>query len=131
YRQLRKSNAFIDRRFGEDDESLTADEKALLRFQKQRLKELAGGKFTLPDEEGGEGGEQLTHMGQSLAELDDAQEGWGSDDEGDRRLDEELTRDFHFGGGLFERKAGGGGGEEGEEGDEGGQPHKKSKKEFT
>lgn len=58
----------------EDDESLTADEKALLRFQKQRLKELAGGKFTLPDEEGGEGGEQLTHMGQSLAELDDAQE---------------------------------------------------------
>lgn len=27
----------------EDDESLTADEKAILRFQKQRLKELAGG----------------------------------------------------------------------------------------
>lgn len=31
----------------EDDESLTAEEKALLRFQKQRLKELAGSKFAV------------------------------------------------------------------------------------
>lgn len=55
-------------------------------------------------------------------------QGWGSDDEGDARLDEELTRDYHFGGGLFEKKAGGGGeGEEGEDGE--GRPHKKSKKE--
>ncbi len=30
------------RQFTEDDESLTADEKALLRFQKQRMQELAG-----------------------------------------------------------------------------------------
>ncbi len=56
-------------------------------------------------------------------------QGWGSDDEGDARLDEELTREFHFGGGLFEKKAGGG--QEGEEGGEEGEerPHKKSKKE--
>lgn len=76
YKQLRKSNAFLDRRFGEDDESLTADEKALLRFQKQRLKEMAGSKFSLPDNDGGEGdgGEQLTHMGRSLAEMEDVQE---------------------------------------------------------
>lgn len=42
YRQLRKANAFIDRRFGEDDESLTAEEKAIARFQKQRMKDLGG-----------------------------------------------------------------------------------------
>jgi hypothetical protein len=61
----------------EDDEDLTADEKALLRFQKQRLRELAGSKFALPDDDGGEGlgpEERLTHMGRSLEELDDLQE---------------------------------------------------------
>ena len=34
---------------------------------------MAGGKFSLPDEEGGEG-EQLTHLGRSLAELEDVGE---------------------------------------------------------
>lgn len=59
----------------EDDENLTADEKALLRFQKQRLREMAGSKFALPDEdEAGAAGEQLTHLGRSLAELEDLQE---------------------------------------------------------
>ena len=42
YRQLRKANAFVDRRFGEEDESLTAEEKAIARFQKQRMKEFGG-----------------------------------------------------------------------------------------
>ena len=41
YKQLRKANAFVDRRFGEDDESLTAEVKAIARFQKQRMKEFA------------------------------------------------------------------------------------------
>jgi nucleolar protein 14 len=67
YKQLRKSNAFIDRRFGEDDDSLTADERAILRFQKQRMREMAGSKFTLAEGDAQE--DQLTHLGQSLAEL--------------------------------------------------------------
>lgn len=46
YRQLRKANAFVDRRFGEEDESLTAEEKAIARFQKQRMKEFGGGSLT-------------------------------------------------------------------------------------
>ena len=55
-------------------------------------------------------------------------QGWGSDDEGPAGLDDQLTRDLHFGGGLFERKAGGGGGDGSD--DEGGErPVKKSKKE--
>lgn len=36
---------------------------------------MAGSKFALPDEdEGGASGEQLTHLGRSLAELEDLQE---------------------------------------------------------
>ena len=42
YKQLRKANAFVDRRFGEDDDTLTAEEKAIARFQKQRMKEFGG-----------------------------------------------------------------------------------------
>jgi hypothetical protein len=52
------------------------------------------------------------------------QGGWGSDGEGDAALDAELTRDLHFGGGLFEKKAGGGAEDGGEE-----PAQKKSKKE--
>jgi len=115
YKQLRKSNAFIDRRFGEDDEALTADERALLRFQKQRLRDLAGSKFTLSDAgDDGPGGQEepLTHLGRSLAELEDGGPGWGSDDEDDAGLDDQLTRDLHFGGGFVPSQRGSRGGDD-------------------
>lgn len=100
YRQLRKSNAFIDRRFGEDDETLTNDERNLLRFQKQRLREMAGSKFALQDDEPGGQEEQLTHLGRSLADMEDVGAGWSSDDDANGQLDDQLTRDLHFGGGF-------------------------------
>ncbi|KAK9815549.1 hypothetical protein WJX72_005610 [[Myrmecia] bisecta] len=108
YKQLRKSNNFIDRRFGEDDDTLTEEEKAIARFQKQRMTELAGSKFALADDDEEE---PLTHMGRSLAELDHtAGRGvsfpdHGDDDDG--QLGEDLVNELHFGGG-FVRKAGGG-----------------------
>lgn len=40
YKALKKANAFVDRRFGEQDDSLSAEDKALLRYQKQRTREL-------------------------------------------------------------------------------------------
>ena len=136
YRQLRKSNAFVDRRFGEDDETLTPDERNLLRFQKQRQRELAGSKFALPDEDaGGADEEPLTHLGRSLAELDDMHQGWASDDDDagfDKRMDEQMTRDLHFGGGFLpsksSREVSGGGAAEGDDGDED-PTRRKSKKE--
>lgn len=100
YRQLRKSNAFIDRRFGEDDETLTNDERNLLRFQKQRLREMAGSKFALQDDEPGGQEDQLTHLGRSLADMEDIGAGWSSDDDANGQLDDQLTRDLHFGGGF-------------------------------
>lgn len=57
-------------------------------------------------------------------------QGWRSDDEGDEQLADELVKNYHFGGGLFERKQGGGDGQEDEEeGGEEGRAQKKSKKE--
>lgn len=41
YKALKKVNAFVDRRFGEQDDSLSAEDKALLRYQKQRTRELS------------------------------------------------------------------------------------------
>lgn len=111
YKQLGKANAFLDRRFGEDDDTLTAEEKALLRFQKQRIKDASGGRFSLQDADdingnGNGGGDQyeLTHLGRSLADdLTDAPDGWNSDDDG-AFIDPKLEADLNFGGGLFQRK---------------------------
>jgi nucleolar protein 14 len=137
YKQLKKNNAFIDRRFGEDDESLTNDERALLRFQKQRLRELAGSKFTLAADEDNNAGEdaQLTHLGRSLAEMDEEDEkmgrGWDDDDDGfDARMDAQMTRDLHFGGGFVPSKTTRDiPNENDDDRDENGHEHRKSKKE--
>lgn len=60
----------------EDDDSLTAEEKAVMRFQQQRLKDAASNKFALTggsdDEDGGLG---LTHGGRPLADAQD--QGYG------------------------------------------------------
>jgi nucleolar protein 14 len=134
YAALRKSNAFVDRRFGEDDASLTADERALARFQRQRMRELAGGRFALPDDDvGAGGGEQLTHLGRALAETGGgglSARGWGSDDDDDEdggRMGAAATREDHFGGGLFEKAAPRAEGKDGEDG--GHSERRRSKKE--
>ena len=59
----------------EDDESLTAEEKAVMRFQQQRMKDASSNKFALTggsdDEEGG-----LTHGGQPLGDV--GEDGFGA-----------------------------------------------------
>lgn len=37
YQAAGRKNAFVDRRFGEGDQTITAEDKALHRFQKERL----------------------------------------------------------------------------------------------
>ncbi len=54
--------------FAENDDSLTPEERAVARFQKQRMKEATGAKFALPE---GDGAEPLTHYGLSLDAADD------------------------------------------------------------
>ena len=89
-----RSGAFLDRRFGEGDASLTPEDKMLERFtrERQRGSAASGGLgqsgssssrraalFSLEDgpEEG------LTHYGRSLNELDDLEDVRLSDDEGE------------------------------------------------
>ncbi|MCJ1310957.1 nucleolar complex protein 14 [Agyrium rufum] len=73
-----KVGGLIDRRFGENDPTMTPEEKALERFMREKQK---GGrkanKFNLDDEdEEDKDGEGLTHFGRSLALMDDG----GQDD---------------------------------------------------
>jgi nucleolar protein 14 len=55
----------VDKRFGENDPSLSLEERMLERFTKERQRASKGTIFNL------EGEEQLTHYGQSLSNLDD------------------------------------------------------------
>lgn len=66
YQQRGHVNAFIDKRIGENDEKLSHEEKMLIRYQKEKQKKLLKKSlFSLEDTEQG-----LTHLGQSLSELD-------------------------------------------------------------
>lgn len=109
YRQFKKNNEFVDRRFGEDDDLLTQEEKALLRFQKQRMKDMAGSKFSLADEDD-DGGyeEKLTHLGQSIDELP-MDKAWQRELEQEEQVGQDATdllEQYNFGGGESERDEG-------------------------
>ena len=60
-----RAGGIVDRRFGENDPSMSLDERMLERFTKERQKAAKGNVFNLEDEE------ELTHYGQSLSKLDD------------------------------------------------------------
>ena len=55
-----------DKRLGENDASMSLEEKMLKRFAKERLKSDKKTKYNLNDDEEDD---QLTHMGQSVAEI--------------------------------------------------------------
>ena len=102
YKQLRKNNDFVDRRFGEEDESLTQEEKALMRFQKQRMKDLSGSKFSLAEEEDNFDELKLTHMGRNLDETLLDMEGGHTDDDDDGDDGTDVLERYNFGGGALE-----------------------------
>lgn len=98
YKQLRKNNAFVDKRFGEEDDSLTQEEKALMRFQKQRMKDMSGSKFSLAEEEEEFDDLQLTHKGKALEEMMAFDVG-AEEDEDDGT---DILEKYNFGGGEFD-----------------------------
>lgn len=79
YEQRNHAGGIIDRRFGENDPSMTPEERMLERFTKERQRAAKGAAFNLEDED------ELTHYGQSLSKYDDFEDaGLGLDaDEGD------------------------------------------------
>ncbi|XP_070780747.1 nucleolar protein 14 isoform X2 [Enoplosus armatus] len=104
YKQKNKSNKLIDRRFGEYDTKMAPEEKILQRFamERQRVHDKKD-VYNLNEEE------ELTHYGQSLAEMEKFNDLVNSDDESEEKglLSAELTAShFGGGGGLLKKKTG-------------------------
>ena len=60
----------MERRFGENDPTMSLDERMFARFTKERQRAARNaGLFNLEDED------ELTHYGQSLSKLDDFEDG--------------------------------------------------------
>ena len=59
------SGGIVDRRFGENDPTMSLEERMLERFTRERQRASKGAVFNLEDED------ELTHYGQSLSKLDD------------------------------------------------------------
>jgi len=55
----------MDRRFGENDPTMSLEERMLERFTRERQRTSKAAMFNLEDEE------ELTHYGQSLSKFDD------------------------------------------------------------
>uniref|UniRef100_A0AAV2ITW1 Uncharacterized protein n=1 Tax=Knipowitschia caucasica TaxID=637954 RepID=A0AAV2ITW1_KNICA len=122
YRQKNKSSKFIDRRLGEYDSNMAPEDKILQRFSMERQRTHDKKDMYNLNEE-----EELTHYGQSLAEIEKFNDAVGSDDETEEKglLSAELTA-LHFGGGggLLRKKNAGE-----QDGDERG-PRAKSRQEL-
>lgn len=113
YKQKGKSNKFIDRRLGEYDAKMAPEDKILQRFaiERQRVHEKRD-VYNLNEEE------ELTHYGQSLAEMEKFNDMVGSDDESEEKglLSAELTASHFGGGGGLLRKKTSGDGQQDEQG---------------
>ena len=94
YKIRHKSNVFVDRRIGEKDAELSAEDKMIARFTAERMK--VGTKknlFNLGEEE------NLTHYGQAISEIEQFDDDPRSDNE-DNNEDVKLTSEMNFGGFL-------------------------------
>ncbi|KAH9855079.1 Nop14-like protein [Lenzites betulinus] len=89
-----RSGGIVDRRFGENDPTMTPEERMLERFTRERQRASKGTAFTLDDED------DLTHYGQSLSKMDDFDNvGLGLDDDEDEdQMDRRTVERSHFGG---------------------------------
>jgi nucleolar protein 14 len=72
--QRHKVGGIVDRRFGEDDPTMTPEERAMERFVREKQRSgKKGGVFDL-EEDDDDDGEGLTHLGQPLSMRDDFEE---------------------------------------------------------
>ncbi|XP_033633176.1 nucleolar protein 14-like isoform X2 [Asterias rubens] len=101
YQQRNKTNKFIDKRFGENDPTLSVEEKMMQRFavERQRGHERESAYQLNEDED-------LTHYGQSLADIEKFEdtEFMSDDEDQDCNLGAKYVADEHFGGFLLKKK---------------------------
>lgn len=109
YKERNKSNVFTDKRFGEYNSNISPEEKMMKRFalEQQRYHEKKN-IYNLNEDE------ELTHYGQSLADIEKHNDIVDSDSDTEDRgaLSAELTAS-HFGGGVHKNTSQ----KEGEDGD--------------
>ncbi|KAK7470165.1 nucleolar complex protein 14 [Stygiomarasmius scandens] len=79
-----RAGGIVDRRFGENDPTMSLEERMLERFTRERQKASRGSVFNLEDED------ELTHYGQSLSKLDDFDNVGLMDDEDEDEVDSTL-----------------------------------------
>ncbi|KAL4141856.1 hypothetical protein QTP88_004412 [Uroleucon formosanum] len=103
YKLKDKSNKFVDRRIGEKNRAMTADDRVIARFTASRVKAQKKMKYNLGEEE------DLTHHGQSLSTIEKFEKPISDDDsdsDDDRnggKLAAEFVEKAHFGGGVLSR----------------------------
>lgn len=93
----KKSNAFVDRRFGETDTTMSLEEKMFARFQQARVKRARNKALYNLD---GNDNEVLTHRGAVLGEDNVDADDVGDDLSEDENLGREVVQTLHFGGGM-------------------------------
>ena len=108
YKRKDKTNVFVDRRIGEKDSELSAEDKMIARFAAERINQgkKQGSIFNLGEEE------TLTHFGKSLADIEryedprsDDEDEDGSGGAGRKKLDASYVDAAHFGGFLTKSDA--------------------------
>ncbi|KAI0797123.1 nucleolar protein 14 [Abortiporus biennis] len=96
YEERDRAGGIVDRRFGENDPSMSLEERMLERFTRERQRTSKGDVFNLEDDD------ELTHYGQSLSKLDDFDNvGLGLDEEEDEDgglINKKTVMHDHFGG---------------------------------
>ena len=93
----RKSNAFVDRRFGEQDANMSLEEKMFLRFQQEKTKRARNKSLYNLDSNDTE---FLTHKGSILSAENMAADDVNDDVSDDENLGREVVQNLHFGGGM-------------------------------
>jgi hypothetical protein len=112
YNNLNRANAFVDKRVGELVEGLSQEDKALMRYQRQRQKQFAKtSRFNLDDSDEED---KVETYGQSLGSWEEDASGRGGDGSGgggggdeDEGGDDEYEPDEEMGGFRLKSKAGG------------------------
>ncbi|CAK1594754.1 unnamed protein product [Parnassius mnemosyne] len=100
---MNKTNAFIDRRIGEKNNQLSAEDRMIARFAAERAKQHSKKSiYNLADDE------ILTHRGQTLEQIEkfDDPRSDEEDDDGGKKfggLDDDFVAEGHFGGGILSK----------------------------
>ncbi|XP_050674886.1 nucleolar protein 14 homolog [Leptidea sinapis] len=98
---MNKTNAFIDRRIGEKDNQLSAEDRMIARFAAERARQHTKKSiYNLADDE------ILTHRGQTLEQVEKFDDPRSDDEDGEKGfggLDDDFVSDGHFGGGILSK----------------------------